>query len=55
MHDKFNKYLYLLGLIPVIWISLLIAPSFDGGLKQVLKDFSKIRDSHFFSEDLGSL
>lgn len=47
MHDKFNKYLYLLGLIPVIWISLLIAPSFDGGLKQVLKDFSKIMSNPF--------
>ena len=46
-HDKFSKYLYLLGLIPVIWISLLIAPSFDGGLKQVLKDFSKIIENPF--------
>ena len=47
MQDKFNKYIFLLGLIPVIWISMLIAPSLDGGLKQIIKDFSKIMENPF--------
>ena len=47
MQDKFNKYIFLLGLIPVIWISMLIAPSLDGGLKQIIKDFSNIMENPF--------
>ena len=47
MQDKFNKYIFLLGLIPVIWISMLIAPSLDGGLKQIIKDFSNIMKNPF--------
>ena len=44
MQDKFNKYIFLLGFIPVIWVSMLIAPSLDGGLKQIIKGFSKIME-----------
>lgn len=47
MQDKFYKYIFLLGLIPVIWISMLIAPSLDGGLKQIIKDFSNIMKNPF--------
>ena len=47
MQDKFYKYIFLLGLIPVIWISMLIAPSLDGGLKQIIKDFSNIMENPF--------
>ena len=47
MQDKFNKYIFLLGLILVIWISMLIAPSLDGGLKQIIKDFSNIMENPF--------
>ena len=34
-------YFYVLGVIPVIWIALLIAPSISGGLPDVIKDFPK--------------
>ncbi len=47
MQDKFNKYIFLLGFIPVIWVSMLIAPSLDGGLKQIIKDFSNIMENPF--------
>ncbi len=42
-----SKYLYVFGLIPVIWIALLIAPSFNGGLPKIIKDFPKYIDSPF--------
>lgn len=43
-----NRYLYLIGLIPVVWLALLIAPSFGGGLPKIIKDFSKEIDNPFF-------
>lgn len=36
-----NKILYILGIIPVIWIALLIAPYVDGGLIEIIKEFPK--------------
>ena len=38
---------YLLGIIPVIWIGLLIAPYIDKGLFNIIKDFSEITESPF--------
>ncbi len=40
-------YYYVIGIIPVIWISLLIAPSVSGGLPSVIKDFSKYMNNPF--------
>ena len=37
--------LSICGIIPVIWIALLIAPSSDGGLAQIMKDFSNVLNS----------
>ena len=37
--NELPKWIYLLGIIPVIWFSLLIAPSFSGGLPSIVKDF----------------
>ena len=42
-----QKILYLLGLIPVIWIALLIAPSIHGGLPTIIEDFPKTMENPF--------
>ncbi len=34
-----SKIVYFLGFVPVIWIALLIAPSFNGGVPSIIKDF----------------
>ena len=36
-----NIFVSFLGIIPVCWIGLLIAPSVSGGLPKIIKDFSK--------------
>ncbi len=41
------KIIYIIGLIPVIWIALLIAPSTSGGLSTIIKDFPKIMENPF--------
>ena len=40
-------YYYLIGVIPVIWIGLLIAPSISGGLPSIVKDFPKYMENPF--------
>lgn len=45
--DNIPKWVYLLGLIPTIWLSLLIAPSISGGLPQIIKDFPNLMESPF--------
>ena len=40
--SSYPKWLYCLGLIPTIWLALLIAPSVNGGLPQIMKDFSDV-------------
>lgn len=45
--DDIPKWVYLLGLIPTIWFSLLIAPSVNGGLPQIIKDFPNLMASPF--------
>lgn len=49
MKDKSqsSKIMYFLGLIPIIWIALLIAPSFSGGLPSIIKDFPNKMDNPF--------
>ena len=37
----------IIGLIPVIWIALLIAPSISGGLPAIIKDFPKTMENPF--------
>lgn len=39
--------LSILGIIPVIWLSLLIAPYLDGGLAKIIKNFSKALNNPF--------
>ena len=47
MKNKNNKALYLIGVIPTIWIALLIAPSIHGGLPTIIKDFPKAMENPF--------
>jgi len=48
MKKNIDKYFYIIGLVPVIWIALLIAPSFEGGLMKIIKDFPDRMDNPFF-------
>ena len=45
--DDNSKYIYVIGLIPVIWLAILIAPSLNGGLPQLIKDFPKVMENPF--------
>ena len=50
--DKLSRsciLLYALGLIPVVWLSLLIAPAFGGGVPSLIKNLSDVfsRPFHF--------
>ena len=47
MKQENFKVLFLSGLIPVIWLALLIAPSFNGGLPQIIMDFSDVMENPF--------
>ena len=46
-NNEIPKWVYVLGLIPTIWLALLIAPSISGGLPQVMKDFPNLRGSPY--------
>lgn len=37
--DRITKWLCVLGVIPTIWLALLIAPFIDGGLSMIIKEF----------------
>ena len=42
-----NIILYLCGIIPVVWIALLIAPYLDGGLPGLISNFGTIMNAPF--------
>lgn len=44
---KTTIILSICGIIPTIWFALLIAPSVDGGLAQIMKDFSSVMNNPF--------
>ena len=44
---KANNLMYLIGIIPIIWFALLIAPSSSGGLPQIIKDSPSLIESPF--------
>ena len=44
--SNYPKWVYCIGLIPTIWSGILIAPSINGGLPQIIKDFSNIMPGH---------
>lgn len=48
--DKFSKtniLLYCLGLIPVVWLALLVAPAFGGGLPSLIENLAQILNQPF--------
>lgn len=42
-----NKIFILLGLIPTIWLALLLAPHINGGLSNLIKHYAEIIDNPF--------
>lgn len=42
-----NKVLILLGFIPTIWLSLLLAPLLDGGIPKILQEFGNLMENPF--------
>ncbi|MBO4245410.1 MAG: type IV secretory system conjugative DNA transfer family protein [Bacilli bacterium] len=47
-NNETPKYYYIIGVIPVIWIALLIAPSINSGLPGIIKDFPKYMENPFY-------
>lgn len=47
MKKQISNWIYILGLIPTIWLALLVAPSIDGGLPQIIEDFPSKIDNPF--------
>ena len=48
MQDKKIKYiLYLIGIIPVIWFSLLITPIMNNGILYMIKELPKVLNNPF--------
>ena len=48
MNNNSFKWIYIIGIIPVIWVGLLIAPSTNEGLYGIVKDFSEIMENPFY-------
>ena len=44
------KILCVLGIIPVVWLALLIAPGVSGGLPEILQHFPKAMEAPFHIE-----
>ena len=54
--DKLSRssiLLYCAGLIPVIWLALLIAPAFGGGLPELIENLAEIFKSPFHIVIIG--
>lgn len=52
-NDKFSKQnivLYLFGIIPVVWLDLLIAPCMDNGLVSLIQKFGTVMQNPFHIE-----
>ena len=42
-----RKIIYIIGIIPIIWFALMIAPYLNGGLMEVIKNSNNIFDNIF--------
>lgn len=49
-----NIILAILGIIPVVWLALLIAPHIDGGLINIINNLSTITDNFYRIEICGN-
>jgi type IV secretion system protein VirD4 len=45
--DNSELYIFIIGIIPIIWIGLLIAPISDGGIMQIISKFSEVTSNPF--------
>lgn len=46
-NEQIPTWVYGLGLFPTVWLALMVAPSFNGGFPQIIKDFSNIMENPF--------
>ena len=44
---KYNYLLYFIGVIPVVWLALLIAPITEGGLVSIFNNFGNVFNNPF--------
>ena len=51
-HDnpQSNLLLYLLGIIPAVWLGLLVAPAVSGGLPEILSNLATVMNNPFHIE-----
>ena len=42
-----NIVFYVLGIIPVIWVALLIAPYINGGIVEIIEEFPNLINNPF--------
>ena len=45
--NNYEKYAFIIGIIPIIWVALLIAPYTNGGLVNIVKNYSSIFENPF--------
>ena len=45
--NKIDRIMYLFGIIPVLWIALLVAPHIDGGLIEIIKEIPSEMENPF--------
>ena len=45
--DNSELYIFIIGIIPIIWVGLLIAPISDGGIMQIISKFSEVTSNPF--------
>ena len=50
MNGKAKSVWYLLGLLPAVWLGLLIAPAASGGLPEILRQFPSAMNEPFHIE-----
>ena len=47
IHKKESPLIFILGIIPVLYIALLVAPITNGGLSNIIKNFSSVMEQPF--------
>lgn len=48
MQSKFNKFFYIMGLLPIIWFSSLFSPLLNKSLLEIVKGFPTIMENPFY-------
>ena len=45
--NNYEKYAFIMGIIPIVWLALLIAPYTNGGLANIVNNYSNIFENPF--------